>query len=107
VRRGRRPGPPDDIRRRLWAFYSWCADTSIPELTTLAETIETWWPAVALPPRMVCELWNAAAHPPGPAQAGGRPVLVEAARADLADLGIVSAASTSVPQRQVRSCSSR
>ena len=25
---------------------SWCADAQIPELTTLAETIETWWPAI-------------------------------------------------------------
>ena len=31
---------------RLWAFYSWCADAQIPELVTLAETIETWWPAI-------------------------------------------------------------
>jgi hypothetical protein len=30
----------------LWAFYSWCADADIPELTTLAETIETWWAAL-------------------------------------------------------------
>jgi transposase len=37
---------PTDIRQRLWAFYAWCADAQIPELTTLAETIETWWPAV-------------------------------------------------------------
>ena len=35
-----------DIGRRLWAFYSWCAAADIPELTTLAETIETWWPAI-------------------------------------------------------------
>jgi len=35
-----------DIHRRLWAFYSWCADAQVPELTTLAETIETWWPAI-------------------------------------------------------------
>ena len=27
-------------------FYQWCADAQIPELTTLAETIETWWPAI-------------------------------------------------------------
>jgi transposase len=39
-------GPRDQIRRRLWTFYSWCADAGIPELTTLAETIETWWPAI-------------------------------------------------------------
>jgi hypothetical protein len=28
------------------AFYTWCADARIPELATLAETIETWWPAI-------------------------------------------------------------
>jgi transposase len=39
---GHRP----EIRDRLYAFYRWCADADIPELTTLAETIETWWPAV-------------------------------------------------------------
>jgi transposase len=31
---------------RLYAFSTWCADAQIPELTTLAETIETRWPAV-------------------------------------------------------------
>lgn len=36
----------DEIRHRLWAFYSWCADAGIDELTTLATTIETWWPAI-------------------------------------------------------------
>jgi transposase len=30
----------------LWVFYSWCAETDIPELTILADTIETWWPAI-------------------------------------------------------------
>jgi transposase len=39
-------GDPAEIRRQLWAFYAWCADARISELTTLAETIETWWPAV-------------------------------------------------------------
>lgn len=39
-------GHREDIARRLWAFYTWCADAEIPELSTLAETIETWWPAV-------------------------------------------------------------
>jgi hypothetical protein len=28
------------------AVAQWCADAQIPELTTLAETIETWWPAI-------------------------------------------------------------
>ena len=37
---------PGEIRDRLYAFYRWCADAQIPELTTLAETIETWWPAI-------------------------------------------------------------
>jgi transposase len=39
-------GHREEIQRRLWAFYCWCADAGIPELTTLAETIETWWPAI-------------------------------------------------------------
>jgi len=41
-----RGGHRSEIRDRLWAFYQWCADAQIPELTTLAETIETWWPAI-------------------------------------------------------------
>ncbi|MGH3966534.1 MAG: ISL3 family transposase [Pseudonocardiaceae bacterium] len=35
-----------DINQRLWAFYTWCADADIGELTTLAETVQTWWPAI-------------------------------------------------------------
>ncbi|WP_223199550.1 ISL3 family transposase [Solihabitans fulvus] len=41
-----RGGHPGEIRDRLYAFYQWSADAQIPELTTLAETIETWWPAI-------------------------------------------------------------
>ncbi|HZA73585.1 MAG TPA: ISL3 family transposase [Propionibacteriaceae bacterium] len=41
-----RGGHPGEIRDRLYAFYRWCGDAQIPELTTLAETIETWWPAI-------------------------------------------------------------
>jgi transposase len=41
-----RGGHHHELRDRLWTFYSWCADADIPELTTLAETIETWWPAI-------------------------------------------------------------
>jgi len=41
-----RGGHRHEIRDRLWTFYRWCADAQIPELTTLAETLETWWPAV-------------------------------------------------------------
>jgi transposase len=38
--------PPGEIRDRLYAFYRWCTDADIPELTTLADTIDTWWPAI-------------------------------------------------------------
>lgn len=41
-----RGGHPGEIRDRLHTFYRWCVDADIPELTTLAETIDTWWPAV-------------------------------------------------------------
>jgi transposase len=41
-----RGGHRHEIHTRLYDFYSWCADADIPELTTLAQTIETWWPAV-------------------------------------------------------------
>jgi transposase len=41
-----RGGHRHEIHQRLWAFYQWCADAQISELTTLAETIETWWPAI-------------------------------------------------------------
>lgn len=36
----------DQIARRLGAFYQWCADANIAEITTLATTVETWWPAI-------------------------------------------------------------
>lgn len=35
-----------EIRTRLYRFYSWCANTKIPEVHRLATTIETWWPAI-------------------------------------------------------------
>jgi transposase len=41
-----RGGHREDIRRRLWVFYRWCAEADVPQLTTPAETIEAWWPAV-------------------------------------------------------------
>jgi transposase len=37
---------PDQIRRRLWSFYTACADADMPETTTLATTVEEWWPAI-------------------------------------------------------------
>ena len=42
-----RDGADDtEIRFRLYRFYRWCADADIPEITRLATTIETWWPAI-------------------------------------------------------------
>ncbi len=37
---------PYEIRERLDVFYSHAAHVKVPELTRLATTIETWWPAV-------------------------------------------------------------
>jgi transposase len=34
------------ISRRLYRFYTWCADSGIPELARLAATVETWWPCI-------------------------------------------------------------
>jgi transposase len=36
----------DQLRERLYVFYDWCAAANIDELSTLANTIETWWPAI-------------------------------------------------------------
>jgi transposase len=35
-----------EIARRLTNFYQWCADVDVPEVTTLAETIDTWWQGI-------------------------------------------------------------
>jgi transposase len=36
----------NQIRQRLYAFYHWCATADIDELSALAGTVETWWPAI-------------------------------------------------------------
>ncbi len=36
----------DEIRRRLWRFYTQAALSPSPEVHRLAATIEAWWPAV-------------------------------------------------------------
>jgi transposase len=36
----------DQIAGALYKFYAWCATADIDELTTLATTVETWWPAI-------------------------------------------------------------
>jgi transposase len=33
-------------RHRLHRFLSWCIDSQIPELLTLAGTVDTWWPEI-------------------------------------------------------------
>ena len=35
-----------EISDRLFAFYDWCARADVPEVTTLAKTIEAWWPQI-------------------------------------------------------------
>jgi len=37
---------PYEIRGRLERFYACAAQEDIPELTTLAATVETWWPEI-------------------------------------------------------------
>jgi len=39
-------GDPHLTRHRLYRFLSWCIDSQIPELLTLATTIDTWWPEI-------------------------------------------------------------
>jgi transposase len=42
-----RARPPwSEISNRLFAFYDWCARADVPEVTTLAKTIEAWWPQI-------------------------------------------------------------
>jgi hypothetical protein len=39
-------GDPHLTRHRLHRFLAWCIDSQIPELLTLATTIDTWWPEI-------------------------------------------------------------
>jgi transposase len=39
-------GDPHLTRHRLHRFLTWCIDSEIPELITLATTIDTWWPEI-------------------------------------------------------------
>jgi transposase len=39
-------GDPHLMRHRLHRFLTWCIDSDIPELLTLASTIDTWWPEI-------------------------------------------------------------
>ena len=42
----RRGGNRSDIAHHKHRFHTWCATVDIPEVTTLAETIQTWWPEI-------------------------------------------------------------
>ncbi len=39
-------GDPHLTRHRLHRFLAWCIDSDIPELLTLATTVDTWWPQI-------------------------------------------------------------
>ncbi len=39
-------GQRHQVTHRLFGFYSWCADSKLPELERLAGTIDAWWPEV-------------------------------------------------------------
>ena len=39
-------GDPHLTRHRLHRFLSWCSDSQIPELLTLAATVDQWWPEI-------------------------------------------------------------
>ena len=39
-------GDPHLTRHQLHRFLSWCIDSKIPELLTLATTVDAWWPAI-------------------------------------------------------------
>lgn len=39
-------GDPHLTRHRLQRFLTWCIDSQIPELLTLAATVDDWWPEI-------------------------------------------------------------
>jgi len=39
-------GDPHLTRHRLHRFLAWCINSEIPELLTLAATVDTWWPEI-------------------------------------------------------------
>jgi transposase len=39
-------GDPHLTRHRLHRFLTWCIDSQIPELLTLAATVDHWWPEI-------------------------------------------------------------
>ena len=45
---------PSKIRRRLADFYDAAIDAAMPETTRLAQTIQTWWPAILVALTTTC-----------------------------------------------------
>jgi transposase len=41
-----RDGNRSDIAHHAYRFFAWCADRDIDEVTTLAETVDAWWPQI-------------------------------------------------------------
>lgn len=37
----------EQVGHARWRFLTWCADSDIPEVTTLATTVDRWWPEIA------------------------------------------------------------
>jgi len=53
-------GPDPRISHRLTRFFTWCADSAIPELHRMAATIERWWPYIE--PFLHTKITNAASE---------------------------------------------
>jgi len=39
-------GDPHLTRHRLYRFLAWCIDSNVPELISLAKTVDAWWPEI-------------------------------------------------------------
>lgn len=37
----------EEVGHARWKFLTWCADSDIPEVRTLATTVDRWWPEIA------------------------------------------------------------
>ncbi|WP_219532641.1 transposase [Nonomuraea guangzhouensis] len=84
----RQQQPRSVIFHRLFRFSTWCATSNIPELITLAQTIDAWWPETGLhhhrrhqrphrrnqPPHQRCRprgVWLPPPHQPTPTRTVG------------------------------------
>jgi transposase len=37
----------NQVGHARWKFLTWCADSDIPDVRTLAATVDHWWPEIA------------------------------------------------------------